>query len=223
MTINGVEGELQLDLEVYYSNQKMSYSFARLSPGAEVQVTEGSEIITSASSRYLDYIPVIFLGTYDGQYTTVDQLIAYQKAIINHQTRNQDRYLIIGPYYLDSRWDHGTTQDLNTFETALLQEYGDHFINVRKYLCSDGLADAGLTATKQDTDDIAHGLVPSSLRSTADPSELNATGYKLVGTLVYNWMDRLGYFKEVKDELGITALEKLDRQQQAKPETTVNK
>ena len=154
---------------------------------------------------------------------TADQLIAYQKAIINHQIRNKDRYLIIGPYYLDSRWDHGTTQDLNTFETALLQEYGDHFINVRKYLCSDGLADAELTATKQDTDDIAHGLVPSSLRSTADPSELNATGYKLVGKLIYNWMDRLEYFKEVKDELGITALEKLDRQQQAKPETTSNK
>ena len=198
----------------------MSYSFTRLTPGAETQVTAGSEITTAASSRYLDYIPVIFLGTYDSMNMTVEQLIAYQKAIISHQTRNQDRYLIIGPYYLDSRWDHGTTQDLNTFETALLQEYGDHFINVRKYLCSDGLADAGLTATKQDTDDIAHGLVPSSLRSTADPSELNATGYKLVGTLVYNWMDRLEYFKEVKDELGITALEKLDRQQQAKPEPT---
>ena len=219
--INGIEGELTLDLEIYYSNQKLSYYFTRTSSGQQTQVPAGTEIITAASNQYLDYIPVIFLGTYDGQYTTVDQLIAYQKAIINHQTRNQDRYLIIGPYYLDSRWDHGTTQDLNTFETALLQEYGDHFINVRKYLCSDGLADAGLTATKQDTDDIAHGLVPSSLRSTADPSELNATGYKLVGTLVYNWMDRLGYFKEVKDELGITALEKLDRQQQAKPETTV--
>ena len=221
VTINGVEGQLSLDLEIYYSNQKLSYSFTRLSPGVETHVAEGSEIITSASSRYLDYIPVIFLGTYDSMNMTADQLIAYQKAIINHQIRNKDRYLIVGPYYLDSRWDHGTTQDLNTFETALLQEYGDHFINVRKYLCSDGLADAELTATKQDTDDIAHGLVPSSLRSTADPSELNATGYKLVGKLIYNWMDRLEYFKEVKDELGITALEKLDRQQQAKPETSV--
>ena len=29
-------------------------------------------------------------------------------------------------------------------------------------------------------------------------------------------MDKLGYFKEVKDELGITALEKLERQEAAK-------
>ncbi|MBQ8075198.1 MAG: hypothetical protein IJ237_04350 [Oscillospiraceae bacterium] len=215
VTINGIEGTLSLDLEIYYYSQKLNYYFTRLTPGAETEIAEGTEVVTSASSKYLDYIPIIFLGTYDDVNRTVEQLIAYQKAMINHQVRNKDRYLIIGPYYLESRWDRGTTLDLDTFETAMVQEYGDHFINVRKYLCGDGMNDAGLEATKQDTDDIAHGLVPSSLRSTADPSELNATGCRLVGKLVYNWMDKLGYFKEVKDELGITALEKQDRQQQA--------
>ena len=110
----------------------------------------------------------------------------------------------------------GMSNYLEQFENAMLQEYGNHFINVRKYLMSDGLSDAKLSPTAQDTKDIKNGLVPSSLRSSAEASELNATGYTLLGRLVYNRMDKLGYFDEVKDELGITALEKLDRQEELK-------
>ena len=212
VTIAGVEGKLSLDLESYQSRHSNIYYFTRLTPGAEVTVEPGTEIITSASDLYRDYIPVIFLGTYDGEYSTVEELIAYQKAIINHQIANQDRYIILGLYYMKNRWDYGLSADLDTFETARLQEYGDHFINVRKYFCSDGLTDAKIGATAQDTRDIAKGLVPTSLRSAAEASELNARGYRLLGELVYNRMDKLGYFDEVKDELGITALEKLEKQ-----------
>ena len=56
---------------------------------------------------YRDYIPVIFTGNYDDQYSTVDQLIAFQKEMINHQIANKDRYIIIGPYYMEARWDRG--------------------------------------------------------------------------------------------------------------------
>ena len=224
VVINGVEGTLSLDMEVYNYNKKTEYYFTRLEPGNSVTVPVGAEITTAASSQYRDYIPVIFTGNYDDQYSTVDQLIAFQKKIIDHQIANKDRYLIIGPYYLEGRWDAGTTQDLNTFETAMLQAYGDHFINIRKYLCSDGLTDAGITSlSKQDKDDIDHGLVPSSLRSTADPSELNAVGYQLVGKVVFNRMDQLGYFKEVKDELGITAIERQERQEAAKAAAAAGK
>ncbi len=216
VVINGVEGTLSLDMEVYSFDKRTNYYFTRLTPGMETKVREGTEITTAASSMYRDYIPVIFTGNYDNQYSTVNQLIAFQKEMINHQIANKDRYLIIGPYYLEGRWDSGTTSDLDIFETSMLQEYGDHFINIRKYLCSDGLTDAGITITKQDQDDIAHGLVPSSLRSTSDPSELNAIGYRLLGRVVFNRMDQLNYFKEVKDELGITAIEKLERQEAAK-------
>ena len=213
VTIAGVEGRLSLDLESYQSRHRNIYYFTRLNPGEEVLVEAGTEIITAASDLYRDYIPVVFLGTYDGEYSTVEELIAYQKAIISHQTANQDRYIILGVYYMKNRWDYGLSTDLEKYETAMLQEYGDHFINVRKYFCSDGLSDAGLSATQQDTRDIAKGLVPTSLRSTAEPSELNAKGYRLLGQLVYNRMDKLGYLDEVKDELGITELEKLEKQE----------
>ena len=215
VTINGITGTLSLDLEAY-SRKHYDYTFTRETPGVETVIPEGTIIETAASDMYRDYIPVIYIGTYDHQYSTVDELIAYQKSIIDHQIRNKDRYIILGLYYMENRWDHGKTQDLDKYETAMLKEYGDHFINVRKYFLSDGLRDANLTETKYDTSDIKGGMVPTSLRSSAEPSELTAEGYKLLGKLVYDRMDKLGYFKEVKDELGITALEKADRQEAAK-------
>lgn len=216
VVINGVQGRLSLDLETYFNRHRYSYSFTRLTPGDPVTVAAGTVITTAASSLYLDYLPVIFIGTYDDSSTTVDELIHYQKAMINHQIANKDRYIILGLYSMNDRWDQGRTHDLDIFETAMLQEYGDHYISVRKYLTSDGLTDAEITPTKQDTDDIKLGYVPSSLRSTSATSELNAKGYQLIGKIVFDRMDKLGFFKEVKDELGITALEKLERQEAAK-------
>lgn len=210
--IAGVEGRLSLDLESYQSRHRSIYYFTRLTPGIETYVEPGTQIITAASGLYRNYIPVIFLGTYDGEYSNVEELIASQKAIIAHQTANRDRYIILGIYYLKNHWDYGLNGELERYESAMLQEYGDRFINVRKYFCSDGLSDADISATQQDTRDIAKGLVPSSLRSSAEPSELNAKGYRLLGQLVYNRMEKLGYFNEIKDELGITALEKQQKQ-----------
>ena len=223
--INGIEGKLILDLESYKSYHTNIYSFTRKNPGAEVPVAAGTVIRTAASSSYLDYIPVIFTGTYDETLysTTVEDLIAKQKQLIAHHTGNSDRYIILGLYYMNERPDRGYYGELEKYEAAMLQEYGNHFINVRKYLCSDGLSDAGITPTKDDTYDVSHGHVPKSLRSAADESELNAQGYKLLGQLVYDRMDKLGYFDEVKDELGITALEKLEKQEAAKAELSAKK
>ncbi len=214
--INGVEGTLSLDTEVYYYSKRTNYSFARLQSGAAVEVEEGTVITTAASSMYRDYIPVIFTGTYDDQQSTAEQLIAFQKEIINHQIANKDRYIIIGLYCMDQRWDKGRTQDLEVFETAMMQEYGDHYIDLYKYLLSDALTDAEITMTNIDYDDIRYHKVPMSLRSTSDESQLNALAYPLIGKIVFDRMDKLGYFQEVKDELGITAIEKEQRQAAAK-------
>ncbi len=227
VTIAGIQGTLSLDAEGYITNH-FNYTFTRLEPDASAVYTDaegntvngtyvpaGTVIETAASSMYKDYVTVVFIGTYDGTYDTVDELISYQKAIISNRTANTDRYIVIGLYYMNNKWDYGLSSDLEKYESAMLKEYGDQFINLRKYLCSDGLSDAGLTATTQDTKDIQKGLVPSSLRSSADPSELNAKGYSLIGQLIYDRMEKLGYLKEVKDELGITALEVADRQNAA--------
>jgi hypothetical protein len=67
----------------------------------------------------------------------------------------------------------------------------------------DGLRDAKLTATTQDKQSVANGNVPNSFRSNASGADLNGVAYELLGKLVYERMDRLGYFDEIRDELNL--------------------
>ena len=47
------------------------------------------------------------------------------------------------------------------------------------------------------------GYTPFSLLAI-DELHFNATGYELIGKLVYNRMESLGYFDEVKTSAGIS-------------------
>ena len=86
---------------------------------------------------------------------------------------------------------------------AMLQAIGSHYINVRKYLMVDGAADAELSLSREDKQLIHQGKVPSVFRSNASGADLNGAAYRLIGKLVYERMDRLGYFEEVRQELGL--------------------
>ena len=86
----------------------------------------------------------------------------------------------------------------------MMQAFGNRYINVRKYLCQDGLADAGITPTNQDKTRIASNKVPMSFMTANGSVELNGVAYTLIGKLVYDRMVSLGYFQEVFDELNIT-------------------
>ena len=92
---------------------------------------------------------------------------------------------------------------MDVLDSAMMQEFGNHYINVRKYLCEDGISDYRLEATNQDIRDAKNSVVPESFRSTTGLSELNGKAYELIGKLVYDRMDRLGYFDEIRNELYI--------------------
>jgi lysophospholipase L1-like esterase len=48
---------------------------------------------------------------------------------------------------------------------------------------------------------MAEGATPKSLLN--DKIHFNAKGYELLGNLVYEKMDELGYFKEIKSAMGL--------------------
>lgn len=76
------------------------------------------------------------------------------------------------------------------------EEYGDQYINLRQYMITMGMSDAGLEPTEADIERIAEGLVPASLL-VDDMVHFNAMGYTLIGNLVYERMYELGYFGEI--------------------------
>jgi len=77
-------------------------------------------------------------------------------------------------------------------------EYGNQYINLREYMSTDALNDARLEITNKDKEMMAKGMTLASLMKT-DMCHFNSIGYKLIGNLIYNRMDELGYFNEIKD------------------------
>lgn len=78
-------------------------------------------------------------------------------------------------------------------------EYGEHYINLREYMGTQGLADAGLKATEEDMQMMEIGMTPASL--LVDGVHFNAGGYELIGKLIYTRMEELGYFSECREAI----------------------
>lgn len=188
--IGGIEGTLSI-VQESYTSKEYTYYFTRSASGESKEILPGTEIVTAASSQYLDYITVIFMGQ-NGGYTDIEDLIRQQRAIIKHQTANQDRFIIVGLHT-------GNRENRRELEEAMQEEYGDQYINLREYMATQAMTDAGLEPTAQDLAMMEQGATPASLLS--DTVHFNANGYELIGKLIYNTMDELGYFKEVRQTL----------------------
>ena len=198
VTIAGVEGTLTIS---YNSRTaKYRYYFSRSTAGEEIKIPKGTELETASFGQYEDYIHVVWIGTF-GELKDPDDLVSQVKTLLSRQAKNPERFIVLG---LCSVNGNNTRTYLDSIDTAMMQAFGNRYINVRKYLCEDGLADAGITPTVQDRSRLASGLVPASFIATSGSQELNGKAYMLIGKLVYSRMESLGYFSEVFDELGIT-------------------
>ena len=197
VTIAGVEGTLSLESGGWDSK----YYFCRSEAGDPVAVEKGTEIQVASASKYRDYLHIVWLGAYDGTIKP-DVLVQDAKQLLARQAQNPDRYLVIGPCTSNGNWTGGGS-NLDAIDTAMMQAFGKNYVNLRKYLIEDGLKDAGLVPTKADNDSITRNSVPDSFRSGVGSVNLNAQAYTLTGKLIYDRMEALGYFDEIRDELGI--------------------
>ena len=196
--IAGVEGELAI---LSAGNRsKTGYYFTRSEDGEEVEAPAGTEIITAGTDLYRDYIHVVCIGTY-GSFLNPEELVSQIQTLLARQTANQGRYIVLGICSIEGRKFYAKNMD--ELDAAMMQAFGNRFINVRKYLIEDGLTDAGIARTKQDNAAIRQSMVPASFNSVRGGAELNGKAYALIGKLVYDRMESLGYFDEVFQELGI--------------------
>lgn len=191
--IDGIWGTVSIEQESYTAVE-YKYYFTRNKAGQEREVPAGTEIVSSGSLRYRDYLTVVFIGE-NGGYADSADLIEQQKAIIRHQRANGDRFIIVGSHT-------GTAEERAELEAAMEAEYGDQYINLREYMSSYGIDDVNkklgvaMEATESDKQMIKQGMTPESLLS--DTVHFNQYGYELIGYLIYDRMDELGYFEEVK-------------------------
>lgn len=202
VTLSGVTGTLSLDLE--RSGAVPLYLFTRNEPGEPVSIPAGEPVITAVTGKYMDYLPVIFVGSFGG-YNTPAELVEKIQALVDAHA-DSGRYIVIGTYCVPDviyGAAPGNAANLAALESAMSQAFGEHYINLRKYLANDAMGDLGLKPTARESRNMTSGIVPASLLNQENRYELTPAAQKLLGKVIYDKMDQLGYFDEIKAELEI--------------------
>lgn len=184
VTISGIEGTLSIQQESI-SSENYVYYFQRATPGREMTIKEGTKLSIPGAKKYNNCIPIIFMGT-NGLWSSPDDLVQQCRQMLYYQfSLNADRYLILG-------LTTGTADERKDLESVMENAFGKRYINLREYLSSNGLEDAGIEPTEQDREAMEKGEVPPSLKS--DEIHLNQEGYTLIGKKVFERMKEIGYF-----------------------------
>lgn len=182
VTISGITGELA------YNNS--TYTFTRSNEGEAKQINERTRVRIKPSFSFDPDkdILVIFSGTYDPYYDgSIFRTITYQNQIVNALGANQ--YIIVD---LTSR---STFEIVDAMNRVLEENHGENYLGFRTYVLNNGLRDAGITQTDQDTNDLAIGEIPSSLR--IDGINGNESFHQLLANQLINKMMDLGYITQV--------------------------
>ena len=192
---NGVSYPVELDgLKGYLkpaSNQVDGnfHVFVRKEEGEAVSVKKGTVIhIVTNQKDYSNQIAVIFMGENGGWDDDPNLLVDQINAIIEHIDNPYKRYIVVCLHT-------GTAESRKELETVMAMEYGDNYINLRNYICTQGYEDLGIVPTEDEMEARKQGIVPSTL--LVDGLHYGGVAKKMVATAVFNRMNELGYFDEV--------------------------
>jgi len=120
--------------------------------------------------------------------STVESDVASMVAAL--QAAGNTKYLILG--ILNGAGEpSGSTNyiKITSINNHLATAYGNHFLDVLRYLVQFALGDAGVTPTGQDLTDISNDIPPTSLR--ADGVHPNDRGYRVIAQYLYENIDLL--------------------------------
>ena len=188
VTIAGVKGKIEIS-QGSYTSAYYRYYFTRDTEGDLQEFPAGTIVKTSGSEDYNGYIPIVFIGATGGWESAYELVMENRGMVSGH-----DKYIIIGI-------PTGTKENRKRLEDAMFKEFGDNYINLREYLSTEALTDANITPTEEDLACMAEGTVPPSLRAESENGHLNDIGYTLLANLVYERMEVLGFFNELRIEL----------------------
>jgi hypothetical protein len=161
------EEEQTVEEEIAASYEKLEEDISTYLPGI---VCWGDSLTAGAGGNGTTYPNVLeslikeqFVDRFDAEQIaeTLGQnnITGLQRAIINHQEMsevNQGKFIIVGLHT-------GTAAGRSGLEKAMQAEYGDQYINLREYMSTSGLQDAGIEANDEDKEMMAEGMTPSSL------------------------------------------------------------
>ena len=182
---NAVKGTLRIVQDSPYTDE-YHYTFERDAAGDEIHIAKGGRLIPDLYAeydKYRDYMPVIFIGQ-NGGWDSPEDLAEQCRLIAQHYGNGKD-YLIIGLHTQNAE----VRAELENYMTSA---FGDHYINLREYMCSKAALDAGITLSEEDKKRVEMGMTPTAFMS--DEIHFNAKGYSLLADLVYK-----RYLEQISD------------------------
>ena len=166
-----------------------------------IVIPAGTLVTPKAAADHSNDILIIEMGSNGGWHGEYSELIAQYDSII--ERFGNPYYIIIG-----DTDDPGDSADANQglrdsegnkiglndtyWETALREAYGEHFLNTREYMITNGLRDTGLLTTKRDLRYFQNGMISKKLR--ADWTHFNSYGYYSKAKAIYLKGAQLGYW-----------------------------
>lgn len=201
--INGVAGEITISddySEYYFTKIVDDNKLSELTISQKESIKSGNYALNTVETKgqtlHNDCIYIVFMGE-NGGFDDIDELISQQKAILSQQTINDDKYLIIG-------LTTGNNDSRKELEEAMEKEYGNRYINLRKYFTNnipefDLITEASkynISFSENDIAMMSNGQVPDCLRG--DAIHYNNAGYRLLADIVYDRLISLGYFDSIQ-------------------------
>lgn len=178
-TLGGIKGK-------WYRDDDLGRVFVRETPGEEVVLPSDSPLVTFAmEDKKSDDIWILWTGNNEQPETedAVRDTISWQRKML--EDAGVTEYIVV------SLTSKHMLNEIDLINDMFKEEYGEHYFDLRSYVLSDMLNDAGITPTEEDINDISEGNVPSSLRS--DEVHGNDEFYRLTGVKIYEKLKELGY------------------------------
>ena len=152
--IGGVKGNITNP-----SGDRATYKFKRSKAGEEKVLDRNTKVITSIMTKWKEPVfPIIWIGTNAGYDTSNPQdLVDAIKTFVKMYNYN-GKALIIGFY----KQGNTSVETMEQYEELMFKEFGNMFINMREYMTTYALEDAGITPTDEDITAMGLGKVPPS-------------------------------------------------------------
>lgn len=166
-----------------------AYYFTRSNSGEAKALICRTPIITNAYKEYDDCIKVIWAGqndapAHDGKYITQGSAMERIASMCN------GKHIVMS-------LTAGTASENAKREQDFVAKFGSNYLNIREYICKNGIAyanslGAGLTISDSDQSLLDVGTIPACLRS--DTVHGNYWYYQIVAKAVYDKGVALGYW-----------------------------
>ncbi len=189
--IDGVKGKLD--------STSNGYTFTRLTEGTEQTVAAGTAILTAGNDVCKSYIQVLLTGS-NGGYGSIEELVEQQNAMLAVNKNQPGRFIIISVPSDD-------VAKADEYDEIMEKTYAKRYINLRTYFADKAFADLGIEMTDADRKAVENGMIPERFFE-ADGKTFTAEANGLIAKLIYERMNELGYFYEIREATGLTPGEK---------------